>query len=246
MKAYKDYMDRIGLDEEQHQKLLEAVKAAEAAAAEGRLSVQEEQSPEETKIRRFPLKKLGLIASAAAVVVIVVSVSGGLRGGSKESTVTYAAAPELTASTGSAQTMAPVTQAASDFRNDNSTAYIGTASADPIEEHDTMITEIETRKTASPEAVDGTFVFTAEDAAGEELGAILKAVQPSMKTVTMMTAQSVDVTTVQSVAEFVYEDVSYSYYSETGFLYAEGMGCFLPDEQRDALNRILAEYPADK
>ena len=67
MKAYKEYMDRIRVDEEQHGKLLEAVRAAEAEQTKN-------AAPEPAKTRRFPLKAFGLIASAAAVIVLIVGV----------------------------------------------------------------------------------------------------------------------------------------------------------------------------
>ena len=71
MKAYKNYMDRIRLDEEQHGRLMEAVKAAEAAEAAKKA---ETQAEEPAKVRRFPLKRLAWIASAAAVIVLIVAV----------------------------------------------------------------------------------------------------------------------------------------------------------------------------
>ncbi len=70
MKAYKNYMDRIRLDEEQHDKLLEAVRAAEAEQ-------NQKAAPEPEKVRRFPLKAFGLIASAAAVIILAVGVFPG-------------------------------------------------------------------------------------------------------------------------------------------------------------------------
>ncbi len=71
MKAYKNYMDRIRLDEEQHDRLMEAVKAAEAAEA-AKKAGPEDEAP--AKVSRFPLKRLGWIASAAAVIVMLVAV----------------------------------------------------------------------------------------------------------------------------------------------------------------------------
>ena len=70
MKAYKNYMDRIRLDEEQHDKLLEAVRAAEAGQNKNAV-------PKPAKTRRFPLKTFGLIASAAAVIILAVGVFPG-------------------------------------------------------------------------------------------------------------------------------------------------------------------------
>ena len=71
MKAYKNYMDRIRLDEEQHDRLMEAVKAAEAAEAAKKAGSKAEAP---AKVSRFPLKRLGWIASAAAVIVLLVAV----------------------------------------------------------------------------------------------------------------------------------------------------------------------------
>ena len=78
MKAYKDYMDRIKLDEQQHRKLLEAVKAAERNAAPLTDNPAEDlavKQDEEAKIRRFPRKIWGVLASAAAVAVLVFTVN---------------------------------------------------------------------------------------------------------------------------------------------------------------------------
>ena len=86
MSSYKKYMDRIKLDDEQHKKLLEAVRAAEADQAAGGLK---NDQPE--KLRRFPLKRLALIASAAAVIVLAVGVFPG-RQKSMEASYTSAAA----------------------------------------------------------------------------------------------------------------------------------------------------------
>ena len=92
MKAYKDYMDRIKLDEQQHRKLLEAVKAAERNAdpltdnpAEDPAASQEP----EAKIRRFPRKIWGVLVSAAAVAIIVLTVNPD-NNFSKTAELTYA------------------------------------------------------------------------------------------------------------------------------------------------------------
>ena len=91
MNAYKEYMDRISLDEEQHGRLMEAVLAAEAAEAE-KSGQPEAETP--TKVRRFPLKTLGWIASAAAVIVLLVAVIPQNTEKSASLTVTEAAAYE--------------------------------------------------------------------------------------------------------------------------------------------------------
>ena len=73
MSSYKNYMDRIKLDDEQHEKLLEAVRAAEEKQASG-----ESGTPQPAKVRRFPVKRLALIASAAAVIILAVGVIPGI------------------------------------------------------------------------------------------------------------------------------------------------------------------------
>ncbi len=272
MKAYKDYMDRIGVDEEQHKKLLDAVRAAEEAAAAGSLPEADAPSPEQTKVRRFPLKKLGLIASAAAAVVIVISIGGGLNGGRKEDAVTHAAAPEMTMAPGTAQTTV-ITKQASEGREEGAFSYSDTSSMKSGEEQDTIVPAVDpvntvTTETSAPAAaadatkraesaaattryasddkdlgeeltLEGTLVITCASAdEDEEIEALLEQIRPLM--------QEAPVPQAPAAAEFIYKDVSYSYDSGTGFLYAEGKGCVLPDEQRAALNRILAEYAAVK
>ena len=73
MSSYKNYMDRIKLDDEQHEKLLEAVRAAEEKQASGASG-----TPQPAKVRRFPVKRLALIASAAAVIILAVGVIPGI------------------------------------------------------------------------------------------------------------------------------------------------------------------------
>ena len=275
MKAYKDYMDRIGVDEEQHKKLLDAVRAAEEAAASGSLPEADAPSPEQTKVRRFPLKKLGLIASAAAAVVIVISIGGGLNGGRKEDAVTHAAAPEMTIAPEAAQTTV-ITKQASDGREEGAFSYSYTSSMKSGEEQDTIVpagdpestvatdtkapasaadatkraeTAAATTRYASDDqdfsfsieelTLEGTLVIVCASAdADEEIEPVFEQILPLMKEVPAPQAPA--------SAEFIYKDVSYSYDSGTGFLYAEGKGCVLPDDLRSALNAILNKYAAVK
>ena len=275
MKAYKDYMDRIGVDEEQHKKLLDAVRAAEEAAASGSLPEADAPSPEQTKVRRFPLKKLGLIASAAAAVVIVISIGGGLNGGSKEDAVAHAAAPEMTIAPEAAQTTV-ITKQASDGREEGAFSYSYTSSMKSGEEQDTIVPAVDpesnvatdtkapasaadatkraetaaaTTRYASDDqdfsfsieelTLEGTLVIVCASAdADEEIEPVFEQILPLMKEVPAPQAPA--------SAEFIYKDVSYSYDSGTGFLYAEGKGCVLPDDLRSALNAILNKYAAVK
>ena len=85
MSSYKNYMDRIKLDDEQHEKLLEAVRAAEEKQA----SV-EAETPQPAKVRRFPVKRLALIASAAAVIILAVGVIPGIGAKRASAPETYA------------------------------------------------------------------------------------------------------------------------------------------------------------
>ena len=64
MSAYKDYIDRISLDEEQHEKLLQAVREAETEK-------NADSSSRRKRLLRSPLKTMGLIASAAAVAIVL-------------------------------------------------------------------------------------------------------------------------------------------------------------------------------
>ncbi|MBQ6195885.1 MAG: hypothetical protein IJK47_00435 [Lachnospiraceae bacterium] len=66
MSAYKDYIDRISLDEEQHEKLLQAVREAETEKTVG-------ENVRRGKTRRSPLKTMGIIASAAAVAIVLLA-----------------------------------------------------------------------------------------------------------------------------------------------------------------------------
>ena len=244
MKAYKDYMDRIELDGEQHRKLLDAVLAAEKEASAGALPEQMERETG-TKVRRFPLKKLGWIASAAAVIVIAVAV-GGQSGSRKQAdtTATEAAAPQ-------ASNMNKDTE----WRTAEEASYTVTAPVIVPGEKTTAPTAVPRPESAVPAAnegitvisneaseqnvLDGSFTWTAEDDAADRLGGILNAAEPFMKELAKQE-------TVSGNVEFVYQEAVYTYDSVTGSLFTGGKGCILPENLRKALNSLLAEYPADK
>ena len=98
MSAYRDYIDRISVDEEQHEKLLQAVITAEADAkgragtAPERAQTQPTEAPSSggtengdagQKIRRFPVKKWGLAASAAVLALVLFSLPSLFSGKNK-------------------------------------------------------------------------------------------------------------------------------------------------------------------
>ena len=86
MKSYKDYMDRIRVDEAQHGRFLEAMRKAEAEAQAGSKAAPDEAAgkavpvlPSDKKKRfRFPVLKIASVAAAAVLAfVLILGPAGG-------------------------------------------------------------------------------------------------------------------------------------------------------------------------
>ena len=83
MKSYKEYMDRIRVDEAQHERFLEALQKAEADAQAGSKAAPAEETvqtlPSAQKKRfRFPVMKIAGVAAAAVLAfVLILGPAGG-------------------------------------------------------------------------------------------------------------------------------------------------------------------------
>ena len=237
MKAYKDYMDRIKLDEQQHRKLLEAVKAAERNAAPLTADPAEDlaaSQEQETKIRRFPRKIWGVLASAAAVAVLVFTVNPD-NNFSKTAELTYAndevtlsppmtAAPEAEPTTTDMKEGVPA-----------ATQTCLTAAAKEAEEHvlpGAAETNSLATKSGRNEAQPYSEVITCSQV---DFGD--KKIPFLDEALCTMTENAPD---IAPDVTFIYHNKLLFYNTETGALSSEKRYCLLSEADKTALNALLA------
>lgn len=238
MKAYKDYMDRIKLDEQQHRKLLEAVKAAERNAdpltdnpAEDPAASQEP----ETKIRRFPRKIWGVLASAAAVAVLVFTVNPDNNFISKTAELTYAN-DEMTLSP--PMTAAPEAEPTTTDMKEGvpaATQTCLTAAATEAEEYvlpGAAETNTLATKSGRNEAQPYSEVITCSQIDFED-----KIIPFLDRALCTMTENASDI--APDVA-FIYHNKLLFFNTETGALASEKQYCLLSEADKTALNALLA------
>ena len=265
MNAYKEYMDRISLDEEQHGRLMEAVLAAEAAEAE-KSGQPEAETP--TKIRRFPLKTLGWIASAAAVIVLFVAVIPQNKKSASLS-VTEAAAHEQV----QADSLAPNAMQEQPLPAENA----ATVGCELTAASDFSIVSHVTSANAGKASADGeqymaTYTYTvtlslenSENDAAEtvkiQIYEILQQMEdrlavPATKTVETRYAEvtadnggraeesSTAARSIGSVS-FIMGGESYDYDAQTGLLRSDGREYRLLEDEKNELNSLLESILAE-
>ena len=252
MKAYKNYMDRIRLDEEQHDKLLEAVRAAEAE--KNKYAV-----PKPAKTRRFPLKTFGLIASAAAVIILVIGVFPGRQTKQADSISTTlrngteAMAPNAHEE---AEMVPAVPETAPSVITENDSLTSAFASADierPAEAVYTLTGVIDFRSvsydgkisqtgTAVPQATAQTSRADRKTAVLTEILKLLKTMIPQMQEA----GEESGVNGSEDVCRFLIEGKEYLYRSAEGILRAEGREYVLSSSERAEMGKLLNEYFADR
>lgn len=252
MKAYKNYMDRIRLDEEQHDKLLEAVRAAEAEKNKNAV-------PKPAKTRRFPLKTFGFIASAAAVIILAVGVFPGRQTKQADSiSTTLKIGTEAMAPNAHEEVeMVPaVPQTAPPVITENASVTSAFASADlerPVEEAFTLTGVIDFRSvsydgkisqtgTAVPQATAQTSRADRKTAVLAEILKLLKTMIPQMQEA----GEESGVNGSEDVCRFLIEGKEYLYRSAEGILRAEGREYVLSSSERAEMGKLLNEYFADR
>ena len=238
MKAYKDYMDRIKLDEQQHRKLLEAVKAAERNAAPLTDNPAEDlavKQDEEAKIRRFPRKIWGVLASAAAVAVLVFTVNPDNNFISKTAELTYAN-EEMTLSP--PMTAAPEAEPTTTDMKEGvpaATQTCLTAAATEAEEHvlpGAAETNSLATKSGRNEAQPYSEVITCSQV---DFGD--KKIPFLDRALCTMTENASD---IAPDVTFIYHNKLLFYNTETGALSSEKQYCLLSEADKTALNALLA------
>ena len=252
MKAYKEYMDRIRLDEEQHGKLLEAVRAAEAEQNKN-------AAPEPAKTRRFPLKAFGLIASAAAVIILVIGVFPGRQTKQADSISTTlkigteAMAPNVHEE---AEMVPAVPQTETFGITENESLTSAFASADierPAEAVYTLTGVIDFRSvsydgkisqtgTAVPQATAQTSGADRKTAVLTEILELLKTMIPRMQEA----GEESGANGSEDVCRFLIEGKEYLYRSAEGILRADGTEYVLTEPERTEMGKLLNEYFADR
>ncbi len=252
MKAYKNYMDRIRLDEEQHDKLLEAVRAAEAEQNKNAV-------PKPAKTRRFPLKTFGLIASAAAVIILAVGVFPGRQTKQADSiNTTLMNKTEAMAPNGHehAEMESPMPQAAPSVITENASVTSVFASADSERTAESVYTltgvidfrsvsydgKISQTGTAVPQATAQTSRADRKTAVLAEILKLLKTMIPRMQEA----GEESGVNGSEDVCRFLIEGKEYVYLSAEGILRAEGREYVLTEPERAEMGKLLNEYFADR
>ena len=243
MKAYKEYMDRIRVDEEQHGKLLEAVRAAEAEQNKN-------AAPEPAKTRRFPLKAFGLIASAAAVIILVIGVFPGRQTKQADSISTTlkigteAMAPNVHEE---AEMVPAVPQTETFGITENESLTSAFASADTLTgvidfrsvSYDGKISQT---GTAVPQATAQTSGADRKTAVLTEILELLKTMIPRMQEA----GEESGANGSEDVCRFLIEGKEYLYRSEEGILRADGTEYVLTEPERAEMGKLLKEYFADR
>ena len=252
MKAYKNYMDRIRLDEEQHDKLLEAVRAAETEKNKNAV-------PKLAKTRRFPLKTFGLIASAAAVIILAVGVFPGRQTKQADSiSTTLINGTGAMVSNGHehAEMESPMPQAAPSVITEYASLTSAFASADierPAEAVYTLTGVIDFRSvsydgkisqtgTAVPQATAQTSGADRKTAVLAEILELLKTMIPRMQEA----GEESGVNGSEDVCRFLIEGKEYLYRSAEGILRADGTEYVLTEPERTEMGKLLNEYFADR
>ncbi len=239
MKAYKDYMDRIKLDEQQHRKLLEAVKAAERNAAPLTADPAEDpaasQEPE-TKIRRFPRKIWGVLASAAAVAVLVFTVNPDNNFSKKTAELTFAYA-DVTMSPANTTAPEALPTTTDGISKEESIAATKAPAA-------TVMTE-ETGDVFYPEATEATATKSGRNEA-QPYSEVITCSQVDFgdkkipfldEALCTMTENAPD---IAPDVTFIYHNKLLFYNTETGALSSEKRYCLLSEADKTALNALLA------
>lgn len=239
MKAYKDYMDRIKLDEQQHRKLLEAVKAAERNAepltdnpAEDLAASQEP----ETKIRRFPRKIWGVLVSAAAVAVLVLTVNPDN---------THSNTAELTWANADVTMSPPITAAPE---------AVTTATTDGISKEESIAATKAPAATVMTEETGDVFYPEATEATATKSGR--NEAQPYSEVITCsqvdfgdkkipfldeaLCTMTENASDIAPDVTFIYHNKLLFYNTETGALASEKQYCLLSEADKTALNALLA------
>lgn len=251
MKAYKEYMDRIRVDEEQHDKLLEAVRAAEAAQ-------NKETVPEPAKVRRFPLKTLGLIASAAAVIILVVGVFPGQR--TKQADSINTAVPNATEAMAAEH---PVEAPNVSARPEESakTDLASLSEAYPVDDGSMAATSAHSHSatidfslapeggtknqggTASPQATAQTDADQ-KTAALAEIRSLIETMIPGMRKAE--TAEQNGNDPDENVCSFLIGENEYVYSPADGVLRSEGLEYVLTPAEKSEINTLLESYFSDR
>ena len=253
MKAYKNYMDRIRLDEEQHDKLLEAVRAAEAEKNKNAV-------PKPAKTRRFPLKTFGLIASAAAVIILAVGVFPGRQTKQADSisTTLINGTGAMVPNGHEAAEMEPaVPQTETSVITEYASLTSAFASADTerlVEEACNLTGVIDFRSVshdgkkgqigtaAAPQATAQTSGADRKTAVLTEILELLKTMIPRMQEA----GEESGVNGSEDVCRFLIEGKEYLYRSAEGILRAEGREYVLSSSERTEMGKLLNEYFADR
>ena len=241
MKAYKDYMDRIKLDEQQHRKLLEAVKAAERNAEPLTDNPAEDlavKQDEEAKIRRFPRKIWGVLVSAAAVAVLVFTVNPDNNFSSKTAELTFAN-DDVTMSPANttAPEALPTTTDMSGRKEGIPAATTTCITAAATEAEECVLpgaaeTNTSATKTGRNEAQPYSEVITCSQIDfGDKLIPFLD------RALCTMTENASD---IAPDVTFIYHNKLLFYNTETGALSSEKQYCLLSEADKTALNALLA------
>lgn len=238
MKAYKEYMDRIRLDDDQHQKLLSAISEAEKAAKEVTRPLPEEKVRDKEP-RPFPLKRFGVLASAAALALIILSLGTGGRiwrsADQDHEAILSGKTDTVTAGDLSA---APDNEKEGNkteeefFRNEADQASALTyhaASAEPEANTELALPGLSGFGTGAPAPVTIDFGSGDIPLLDRALSAMKNEAEP----------EKADV-------RFSYKDTVFSYSADDGTLWAGGRSCVLTDEDKAALNELIRAYEEDK
>ena len=252
MSAYKDYIDRISLDEEQHEKLLQAVREAETEK-------NADSSSRRKRLLRSPLKTMGLIASAAAVAIVLFALPS-LSDKTSDASLTFAA--EIP------QEDMVIDQAVTEYAVNTAGQY---AAASRAEEAGPVEAPLGSGQAESEEVKSEvlTYQFTADlfgktghadaetaaDGRKSETPAYVTAAPtalPDSADLDRVIAEILNEAflqmseTKESAAfdyRFTYQnEVVCRYDSASGFLSADGKGATLSDARREQLNMLLKAY----
>ena len=236
MKAYKEYMDRIRLDDDQHQKLLSAISEAEKAAKEVTRPLPEEKVRDKEP-RPFPLKRFGVLASAAALALIILSLGTGDRIRRPAGQNLGATLSENTVAAGALQA-APDNENAENkieeyfSRNEAEQALVSShyaPSGDPEANAESALPGFSGFGTGAPAPVTIDFGSGDIPLLDRALSAMKNEAEP----------EKADV-------RFSYKDTVFSYSADDGTLWAGGRSCVLTDEDKAALNELIRAYEEDK
>ncbi len=236
MKAYKEYMDRIRLDDDQHQKLLSAISEAEKAAKEVTRPLPEEKVRDKAPLP-FPLKRFGVLASAAALALIILSLGTGgriWRSADQDHEATLSGKTD-TVTTGDLSA-APDNEKEGNkaeeefFRNEADQASASTyqaANAGPEANTELALPGLSGFAASAPLTID----FGSGDIP------LLDRALSAMKN---------EAAPEKADVRFSYKDTVFSYSADDGTLWAGGRSCVLTDEDKAALNELIRAYEEDK